>query len=118
MTDEISIRSSELSAADLIQSLVAPDSGNGDLRLELRQRGTRVRSIDQTVLVAIVGASGTALGALIAGVLNLAAQKGGRKVIIVGRTGRRLEITGRPTPEELEGYVQIAREIDAEIIKL
>jgi alpha-galactosidase/6-phospho-beta-glucosidase family protein len=86
------------------------------ITLELREAQVPVRGVDPIVLVALVGAGSTALGALVAGVFKIMEAKYGRKIVISGSQGRRVELTGEFTKEQIDEFVRQAREIDAEQI--
>lgn len=87
--------------------------GKEDLENEVKSLGLTIatpadladRAIDPTVLVALVGAGGTALGAIITGVIQLVKIKlqGNAGVIIVqAADGRRVEIPANIPAEKLD----------------
>jgi len=76
----------------------------------------RVRGMDPTILVAVVGAAGAGLGALISGLLAVARQSKTKKVIIQGRQGSRLEIPVDTPPDKVDYWIDKLREIDADRI--
>ena len=67
----------------------AKPGGRRHPKLDLQRCGAMVHRV-QHEGIAIVGAAGTALGALMSGVLNVAAAKGARNIVIHGRSGRKL----------------------------
>jgi hypothetical protein len=81
-------------------------------------RVERTRSQEAAILVAIVGASGAALGALITGILRVAVQKGAQQIVIYGRSGRKIEAPAHTSREQLDDLVRIARELDVDRIVL
>jgi len=83
-----------------------------EIALELEE----MRGIDTAVLVAIVGAAGTAVGALIGGVLNFAAKKGAQQIIIQGKNGRKLEIPVDTSEDRLAELVAAAKDLDVDRI--
>jgi hypothetical protein len=90
-TLEMAILSYGMPTEDLAGALNEHFSGHLDPpRLYVKPNASRFRTIDPTVLVAIVGVSGTALGALISELLKLAQQKKGQQVVIQGKNGAKL----------------------------
>ena len=104
--------------SDSRESIEKTISNEPGLSLQLRKPRRRIRGMDPAVLVAIVGAGGTALGALIGGVLQIATLQRSRKVVIRGRTGRQIELTGDVEPDGIDKYIKIAREIDIDRIEI
>jgi len=89
-----------------------------DVRFEAEGPPMRVRGVDPTVLVAVVGAAGTAFGALISGLLQYAASKESAKIEISGSKGRKVVITGNTSLERVREYVKVAQEIDVDSIEI
>lgn len=89
-----------------------------DITLVLRPSREGVRNIDPTVLVAIVGMAGTAVGALLGGLFKIMEKTKEQTVTITGKSGRKIQITGKPTQELLDHYVQIAKELDVDRIEV
>lgn len=111
MATSISIHS-ELVTADVIrQSLSAQCEADG-----IRLRVEKTRSAEAALLIAIVGAAGTGLGALITGILKLAAEKGSRRIIIQGKSGRRIELPADAPTAEIERIVIAAKDLDVDRI--
>ncbi len=109
----------ELVAAGELKSTLEEQLGETEgLDLELRKAEAPVRGADPTVLVALVGAGSAALGTLLGGIFQVMVAKHGKKVVISGSQGRRVELTGKFTKEEVDDLVRQAREIDAEQIYL
>lgn len=111
---EIRISTELLSSRELKEHLEGHLEPAQDVELELRRRTTR--SIDPEVLVALVGAGGAAIHALIVGIFQVLSAKQGQKIVIQGSNGRRVEATGQRSAEEIEDLVRQAREIDAQRI--
>jgi hypothetical protein len=76
------------------------------------------RSIGAGTLVALVGATGTALGALITGLLKLASERGAKQIILQGKSGRRVEMPVGLSKSEQQKLVDMARELDIDKITL
>jgi hypothetical protein len=85
-----------------------------DVRLEVKH----YRAVETAVLIAIVGALGTGFGALVTGLLKVAAEKSAKKVVLCGRSGRRVEVPADCPPDKISGYVEEARNLDVERIEL
>jgi hypothetical protein len=77
-----------------------------------------VRTIDPTVLVACVSAIGTALGALIGGLLKVAQMASTRKIVIQGRDGTRIEIPADTQDDRIDEIVRRAKDLDIQRIQL
>lgn len=75
---------------------------------ELAPAPRQTRSFDPTVLVAIVGAAGTAIGALITGALQIAQTRRGTGIVIQGRDGTRVEAPSSVSDEQLSTLVRSA----------
>lgn len=73
------------------------------------------KSLETNVVVAIVSASSAALGALITGLLNVAAQ-GRSKKIVIERNGTRIEVPVDCPAEKVKEYVELLKELD--IVKI
>ena len=113
---QIQIMTELVAASELKSTLENELAGTEGVALELREFESAVRGVDPTVLVALVGAGGTALGALLAGIFKVMEAKYARKIVISGSQGRRVELKGEFTEEQVSELVRQAREIDAEQI--
>ena len=114
---EVELRTEEFSASDLkslLEDYVLPAQ---DVSFQLRLEPTVFRAPEQSVLVAIVGAGGTALGTVIGGVLSLLAQRSSRKLVIRGKNGRTIEAPADISTEALDVFIEKARDLDAERIE-
>lgn len=118
MTHEITIESPDTLSVVMKERLKETLPENSDITLVLRPSGDEIRSIDPTVLVAIVGTASTAIGALIGGLFKIMEKTKEQTVIITGKSGRKIEITGKPTQELLDHCVMIAKELDVDQIEI
>ncbi len=84
--------------------------------IRLNVLGTR--SLDPTTMIALVGAGSTALGALIAGLLRVAEKRNTKKIVIQGKSGRKIEVPADISEEQIKLLVEIAKELDIEKITL
>lgn len=67
------------------------------------------RSLDPTVVVAIVGAGSGAIGALLSGVLQLARERRTAKIVLQGSDGTRMEIPADTPSQRLDELVEKVR---------
>ncbi|MFS8149729.1 hypothetical protein [Vreelandella titanicae] len=86
--------------------------------LEVRDAQIKTRVLDAVVLVAIVGAAGTALTALITGLLKVAQQSQNQTIIIVGKKGQRLEFPAYLDDQEVKKLIEQVKDLDAERITI
>lgn len=112
--DQISIYSDLCRPETLLTLLETEIPENSTIHLEVK----RSRSLETTVLVALVGVVGTGLGALITGLLKVAEKKSANRVVVQGRSGRRLEIPAGVPRETISEYVRLAKELDIDRIEL
>jgi hypothetical protein len=78
------------------------------ISLEVRSvQGLRLRSIDPTVLVAIVSAAGSIVGNLIVALLQLVRQRGLEKVVLEFGDKRRIEIEAKEATKVLPELIKM-----------
>ena len=115
----VSIRAYGIPAVDLQQQLDRILAGVQDSpEWNIGTHPSRFRTVDPAILVAIVGASGAALGALVTGLLRIAQKKGTQKIVIQGRDGRRLEVPADTSTERIGELLQVVRGMDRPHIEL
>jgi hypothetical protein len=76
-----------------------------DVKLEMRTPKIKYRGIDPTMLVAIVGAAGAGLGALITGLLQIGKEIAARKIVLEAG-GQKLEVPASTSPEQLDHLLE------------
>lgn len=76
------------------------------------------RGIDPTILVALVGAGSTVLGALITGLFQLMQKNGGKSITIETKNGSKLTYPADYPIEKLDAAKQLLQEMDAEPVKI
>lgn len=106
----IALNSRSKPAAEIKESLeqqLAPAAP--DVQLELRAPKVKFRGLDPNVLVAVVGAAGAGLGALITGLLQLRQQMGARKIVLEAQGGQKLEV---PADTPLDKLDQLLERLD------
>jgi hypothetical protein len=116
---EVRVTSASLSTIELKQRLEMND-GIRDSAIELRitQNRPRLRGIEPTVLVALVSAGGTALGALITGLLQVARESHSSKIVVQGKDGKRLEFPADTPLDKIEEFKKLIKELDSPSITL
>lgn len=85
---------------DSLEQQLAPAAS--DVRLELREPKVRYRGLDPNVLVAVVGAAGAGLGALITGLLQVGQQMAARKIVLEAQGGQKLEVPADTPTDKLD----------------
>ena len=114
MQIQILIDSGLMSAEELKEQLEDTLSGNNaEARLRTERLGIRIRGMDPTILVAVVGAAGVSLGALISGLFQVAQQKSLKKIVVQSRDGARLEFPADTKPEEIDMLIEKVRALEA-----
>lgn len=105
LVGEIRFQSNCCSATDLRAALAAAV----DVRISASEgmRSVSARSFEPTVLVALITASGAALGALLTGLLTLANQKRTQFIELKG-TDWSVRVPASATSEEIETVVKLA----------
>ncbi|MBA3355242.1 MAG: hypothetical protein H0U18_04735 [Pyrinomonadaceae bacterium] len=103
MEIQIALPSGTNSLQEVKEALEAnPDYAALDLHLELRTAKVKYRSVDPTILVAIVGAAGTGIGALITGLLQMRQQLSANKVILETQGGQKLEVPANTPLDKID----------------
>jgi hypothetical protein len=115
---EIRLSSGEHSGAALKELLTSELPNAPGVTLEIRKEPVRVRGVDGSVLVAVVGSAGAALGALVAGLLRVATGTRSRTILIESRDGRKLQYPADLPPEKVRELLAIIAELDAPTIRV
>ena len=87
-------------------------------QFHIESERSRFRALDPSVLVAVAGVSGTALGSLVTGLLKIAQEKKSQKIVIQSKDGSKLEVPSDTSPEEIEELVKKLRMMEAPHIYL
>lgn len=99
----IAVSSQSKPVAQLKESLEQHlNPAGSDVTLELREPKVKYRALDPTVLVAIVGAAGAGLGALITGLLQVGQQMAARKIVLEAQGGQKLEVPADTPPDKID----------------
>ena len=91
------------------------------ITLELRKQNTRCLNtgLDPAVLVAIIGVFNVGLTALIAGLFRVIDKRGKKgNIVLVGKTGRRIEIPAGMSDKEISILIEKAKELDIETLRI
>jgi hypothetical protein len=118
---EIRIVSSDdvLSSNKLKEELEGVGGWDHSIRLETRvEEHALYRTVDPTVLVAIFTMSGTAIGALITGLLQIAQANAKEKIVLVSKNGSRIEIEAKDAQSKIPELVEMLKSMDVDIIRL
>jgi hypothetical protein len=83
-----------------------PDVTASGAQLELRTSKKKFRSIDPTLLVAIVGAAGTGLGALVTGLFQVGKEMAARKFTLETASGAKLEVPANTPPDQIDHLLE------------
>jgi hypothetical protein len=84
--------------------------------LRIETQGSRFRTLDPSILVAVVGVAGTALGALIAGLLKVSQERASQRIVIQGKDGTKLELPANTPPEKIDELIEKIRKMNAPYI--
>lgn len=100
----------------LLEQNLPPD--RAEIALEVRKREQVFRGLDPTILVAIVGAAGAGLGAIITGLLQIAKQMSSRLITIQSKDGSKLVVPVGISKEELEMLIENVKKLDSDDIMI
>jgi len=102
MEIQIALASTDKSLDDLKEALESQPGFTGlGAQLEIKQRKKKFRSIDPTLVVAIVGAAGPALAALITGLFQFGQKIAAKKYVLETHDGNKLEVPANTSAEEI-----------------
>jgi hypothetical protein len=108
ITVRIHMRSESVDPQVLRERLIALNCQGTDSFTLLSDEAPVFRSIEPAVLVALVGAGGTAIGALVTGLLAIAKEKAGRIVVSIGDT--KIEMLEDTPVEKVQQIVDVIRQ--------
>ncbi|MDQ3819860.1 MAG: hypothetical protein M3362_19605 [Acidobacteriota bacterium] len=103
MEIQIAVTSNSKSIEEIKESLenhLAP--GGSDVKLEIRTQKVKYRSLDPSVMVAIVGAASAGLGALITGLLQIGQQMAASKITLESQSGAKLEVPANTPSDKID----------------
>ncbi|MER8895936.1 hypothetical protein [Mesorhizobium sp. M0676] len=99
-----------------IEKMIADSGVEGGI--QLKGHPGAVRSFDASVVISLVGLAGTVLGSLIAGLIKLAGDKDGKKIVITTSNGGHIEIPVGTTPKKLAQYISALNGDDVKKLRL
>lgn len=107
MEIQIAVTSSSKTLAELKEALESQaDLAAAGAQLEFREPPkTKYRAIDPTLLVAIVGAAGTGLSALVTGLLQLRHQTAAKTIVLETADGRKVQVPADTPPDQIDHYL-------------
>lgn len=91
---------------------------DAQLQLEVVEDRPRYRGIEPTVLVAIIGAAGSALGALVSGLVQIAHESHSSTIVVQGKDGRRVEFPTDTRPERIKQLIDVMGEMESPTVRL
>lgn len=119
-SDKVSfeIEASSVEVAILVQELIDYFSGSRDRpEFRLPNPQTLFRSIEPTVVVAVVAASATALAAFITGVLAVVKQHNAKRIVIRSK-GKEIEVPYGTSPEKMKEVLRVLSKMDQPTIHI
>lgn len=114
MSNQVKIYSIDIPIQEIKEGLALSDQVT-DIKLEMQKSSVSIRGEDVAFLVAIVGATSTALGALISGVIQVLMEKRKQKIVIQSKDGSRIEVPVNISDERLSELVKQVKKMDEEI---
>ena len=84
----------------------------------LQERSTRLRQLDQAVLLATVSAVAATLGVLISGLLQIAQANYKERIVLVSKKGLRIELETRHALKKLPELIELLKLMDIDRIEL
>ncbi len=107
MEIQIKLSSPGKNLSDVKKALESqPDFIASGTQLEIRESKVKFRAIDPTLLVAIVGAAGTGLGALITGLFQIGQQLAAKKFVLERHDGTKLEVPANTPIEQIDHLLE------------
>ena len=107
MEIQIALNSTGKSLEELKAALESqPDVTASGAQLELRAPTKKFRGVDPALLVAIVGAAGTGLGAIITGLFQIGQQMAAKRFTLETASGAKLEVPANTPPEQIDQLLE------------
>jgi len=95
-----------------------PSWEKSQTKLELRPTSIRLRGTDPTILVAIVGAVGGTVSALVTALLSIARKRQIGKIVIHSKEGSRLEVPANISMAKIDELIVKVKAMDVGIIEI
>lgn len=110
---DITITSEEFSPDNLIVMLEGmPGWQPQNVQLALQKKEQAFRTLDPTVVVAIITAASAGLGALLTGLLSIAKETKSKVIVLQDKDGRRLEIPADTPTEKIQELMEVVRQME------
>jgi hypothetical protein len=97
------------SAAEVLQGLGGMDLAAHGISVELREPAVIFRSPDPAIIIATISAASANLAALIAGLLQLRANRSGQRITIELSSGDKIEIPADCPTEKIDSLIKSLR---------
>ncbi len=110
---EIKISSNSIDTLELKTILEGSRNVPSEVEFKIKRKNIQLREIDPTILVAVVGAASTAIGALITGILSAVKEKQLGTVTIESKDGIKIEIPANYPLEKLDEMLEKVKRIEA-----
>lgn len=105
-TWQVIIEPGSLARDEVLRQLNDPGLAAWGISVESRQPPLTFRGVDPAIIVAVIGAVGANLTALIAGLLQLRANGKSQRITIVLASGEKLEVPADWSPEQIDSLVK------------
>jgi hypothetical protein len=104
----------EIIAVSVLKNLLENqrDWAQSEVFLNLRKSALKTRGLDTTILVALVGVAGSAIGVLISGILQIVKEKHLGKIILQGKNGQKIEVPATTSLEDLDKLVRKVTDLE------
>jgi len=120
ISSKFNIVSENVTSEDLVSFLESHlGAEKSNIKFEIPKMSRHLRSgIEQTIVVAIVGAIATGVGALLNGLLQIAIQRSINKIVIQTKSGARLEVPADTPSEKIDELLDKLKAFDIDKIYL
>lgn len=105
-TWQVVIEPGSYPAAEVLRTLSDPGLAARGISAELREPRLTFRGADPAIIVAVIGAAGANLAALIAGLLQLKANGKAERVTIVLASGEKVDVPADWPPDQIDRLVK------------
>jgi hypothetical protein len=114
------VRSDDIfTSQELKERLEGLPDWDSSITLEIRQeQHLLLKTVDPTVLAAIFAMTGTALGALITGLLQVVRDKHKEKIVLVTKDGLRIEVEARHAQDKIPELIKLLRSMEVQTIRI
>ena len=119
MSQSFPILSEDHSAEELNKLMKNQDTAEAGFELAIEEEPEGTRSLDPTVLVALIGGGATVLSTVITGVLSSllavyknSKEKDSRQIVLKGKNGRELSIPADTPTEKIQEYMKLLKELE------